>query len=200
MPAQIELLSCDVPEVNSPAFGALREQVLDAYVLDKPAQIPAACKSELFDWAEEIMEHAKGDAIGLKLAGIPDEMQAALRWAGVPLSLHGPLEWGRDIEAADIVCPSVDGDHLSLPHSDALSGMTSLAIRPIRHFIGKRFGIRLQAATAISCYLWSNQAVIVSRAIVRAGGFLHGPQVGQRASIAIEPCAAQYFSWVTEES
>ena len=196
MPAAIEAVDSPVPQQHSHAFGALREAVLDAYLLNRPAQVPGAALELLRPWAEEVIDSAHGSLRGLNVDGLDESLFASLRWAGVPFSLEGPLQWGTDIIVDDVERPHVNDTQLVLPNPEALSGMTSLAIRPVRHFIGKHFGIRLQAATGISCYFWSNQAIIISRAVVRAGGFLHGPAVGQRASIAIDPGDAQTFSWL----
>lgn len=196
MSAPIEALDCRAPKQHSHEYGALREAVLDAYVLNRPAKVPGAALEQLQSWAEELLASAQGSLRGLNIAGLEEAYFASLRWAGVPFSLAGPLQWGSDILVDDVERPHVNDEQLVLPNPQALSRMTSLAIRPVRHFIGKHFGIRLQAATGISCYFWSNQAVIISRAVVRAGGFLHGPAVGQRASIAIDPGDAQSFSWL----
>ena len=199
MPAPIEIVDQAPPQPNSAAYGFLREQFLEAVLLDRPARIPGACEKELRAWADEVLEQAEGDLIGLNIHGVPEDMLPVLRWAGIPLSLTGPLLWVQDFDCADVSRPCLRDDKLLLPNADQLSLLTSLAIRPIRHYVGKRFGIRLQAATSLSCYLWSNQALIISSALVRAGGFLHGPHVGQRASIAIDPGSAQIFNWLDEE-
>jgi hypothetical protein len=70
-----------------------------------------------------------------------------------------------------------------------------LALKPLRLLVAKRLGCRLQAATGLHFFLWSNQAVLVSHAEVPLGGFLHGPLAGTRHSISIAPGGAQVIRW-----
>ncbi|NRA38102.1 MAG: hypothetical protein HRU15_08185 [Planctomycetes bacterium] len=198
MSNNIQLTDEPAPEAGTAAYGALYEAIMDAHLLGLQVAIPTSEHESLENWLQEILSNAEGALRGVAVAGIPKEWLPILRWAGVPISLEGPLIWGTDIVTADVKSPKVENDTLVLPSIESLSKLTSLGMRPVRHFIGSAFGIRLQAANSISCYLWSNQTVLISRTQVLAGGFLHGPNPGQRASLAIEPGTVQLLSWTDE--
>jgi hypothetical protein len=159
---------------------------------------------EQLAWARAITGTAHGVPRGLDLDGLPADWCAALSSVGVPLAPAGASEReGRDLRwGRDILCPSgnqatlvVSEGLLMLPAIGTLVTMSSLALKPLRAFIASHLGIRLQAAAGIHVVLWANQAVLVSCAAVPLGGFFHGPQVGQRTSVALEPGGVQVLRW-----
>lgn len=198
MSNNIQLIDSEAPKQGTAAYGALYEAMLDAELLDQQVEIPKSEHQVLQDWLQEVLSNAEGPLRGIAIEGVPKEWMPILRWAGVPISVDGPLHWGTEITTAGISRPRVENNILTLPSIEVLIHLTSLGMRPVRHFIGQQFGVRLQAANSISCYLWSNQTVLISRTQVLAGGFLHGPNPGQRASLAIEPGTAQLLSWTNE--
>jgi hypothetical protein len=183
------------PTRDSSDFGALRARVLDAHLHHRAVLVPRSIAQELEDWAGNVMASATGATIGLSAATVPDLWYDLLAWSGVPMSLDGPLHWDTDITEGDVATPEFHGQKLVLPPPPVLAQLTSLALKPLRQLVTNRLGCRLQAATGLHFYLWPNQAVLVSQAEVLLGGFLHGPDVGTRHSIAIPPGGAQVIRW-----
>ncbi len=184
------------PPPHSTDFGGLRARVLDAYVLGRRALVPADVIAELSTWAEGLLADAGGSARGLSAAEVPDSWFDLLSWAGVPMSPVGELRWGHDLlEDPAAPTPEFRGDRLALPPPQVLAQLTSLALRPLRLHIARRLGVRLQAATGVHLWLWPRQAVLVSRAEVPLGGFLYGPETGQRHGVAINPGGFQVMHW-----
>jgi hypothetical protein len=156
-------------------------------------------------WARAACASAQGEPRGLDLAGVDADWCAALSWVGVPLARPGAadrdprnLRWGRDLIATaqpPSSAPELVEGVLVLPPAERLLALTSLDLKPLRAFVAARLGIRLQAAAGIHVLLWANQAVLVSCAGVPLGGFFHGPQLGQRSSVALEPGAVQVLRW-----
>ena len=184
------------PSPDSTDFGGLRARVLDAYVLGRRALIPADALGSLATWAEQLLADAGGPARGLTAAEVPDPWFDLLSWAGVPMSPAGELRWGRDLlEDPAVPAPEMRGDCLVLPSSSVLAKLTSLALRPLRLHVARRIGVRLQAATGLHLWLWPRQALLVSRAEVPLGGFLYGPEPGQRHGVAVNPGGFQVMHW-----
>jgi hypothetical protein len=183
------------PPRESADFGALRVRVLGAHLYQRPALVPRQVADELDTWATGIISTARSATIGLAAAEVPDLWYDLLAWSGVPMSVDGPLRWGFDISEDAVAMPEFHGAKLVLPPPAVLAQLTSLALRPLRLLVAKRLGCRLQAATGLHFYLWSNQAVLISTAEVPLGGFLHGPLAGTRHSIAVPPGGAQVIRW-----
>lgn len=184
------------PPPTSTDFGALRARVLDAYILGRRALVPSDALAGLASWAEDLLADAGGPARGLTASKVPDSWFDLLSWAGVPMAPAGDLHWGKDLlEDPTVPTPEFRGDTLALPSPQALAQLTSLALRPLRLQISRRLGVRLQAATGLHLWLWPRQAVLVSRAEVPLGGFLYGPETGQRHGIAVEPGGFQVMHW-----
>lgn len=183
------------PSRTSGDFGALRARILDAHLFQRPVLAPRSVATELDAWAAGVIASASGPAIGLVAAGVPDMWYDLLAWSGVPMSTQGPLTWGADIDEAGVSVPEFHGQKLLLPPPTVLAQLTSLALKPLRQLVANRLGCRLQAATGLHLYLWRNQAVLVSHAEVPLGGFLHGPEVGMRHSVAVPPGDAQVLRW-----
>jgi hypothetical protein len=112
-----------------------------------------------------------------------------------PISAQGPLQWGVDIYEADVPLPEFQGAALVLPPPPLLAQLTSLALKPLRMLATRQLNIRLQAATGLQLYVWANQAVLVSRAEVPLGGFLHGPEPGTRHSLSVPVGGSQVITW-----
>lgn len=195
MSIDIQLNDEAAPDADSPAFGLLREQVLDAYLLQRPASIPAVLDEVLRQWADSVVDSAIGPGLGCDPAGMDTQIFQALRRAGMPFALNGSLQFGRDIISCDAAQVSEQDGHLLVPDAEQLLHMNSVRMRPLRRFIAGHFKMRLQAACDISCYLWSNQMLLISRQPVRVAGFVHGPEHGQRSSLALDPGGTQLFSW-----
>jgi hypothetical protein len=189
------LLDRPAPAPDSGDFGALRARVLDAHVTGRPVLVPRAVAPELDAWAAEVVAGAEGQARGLVSEDVPDLWYDVLAWSGVPMSVAGPLRWGVDIMEAEVEMPEIREGALLLPPPPVLAQLTSLALRPLRRLVAERMGCRLQAATGLYFYLWSNQAVLVSRAEVPLGGFLHGPENGTRHYVSVPPGGSQVLRW-----
>lgn len=183
------------PQRGCAAFGQLRSRVLDALTLDLPAEVPAALHGELLDWAHEQLAGRQGDLRGVRLGGVPRGWIETLGWAGVPLAAAGELTWGTDLGEGQVERPKIEGDRLLLPLADELAQLSSLALKPIRAWIGQRLRCRLQAAPGLRLYLWRDRALLVSHLDVPVGGFLYGPAPGSRASLALAPGGAQVITW-----
>lgn len=188
-------LSAPGPAEHSPDMGEFRERVLRSLLFGDTVGIPQDLIASLVDWAENILQQAEGPALGLIPQGIAADMAETLRWAGMPFGLNGPLRWGGDIIEADTKRPEIIDDQLQLPSANRLAEMTSLGIKPMRYFIGQRLGLRLQSATNIRLFIWSNQALVISCTMIPIGGFLHGPQDSQRFNLAMNPGGHQLFHW-----
>lgn len=175
---------------DAAAIGAWRVRVLDAALLGRAPEPgpPAPLDQELSRWAGEIMAAARGPARGLVDAEVPEDWREALTWAGVPFGAAGDLRWGVDLQGQPgLRVPELRDGRLLLPEPGTLSQLTSLALRPLRLFVAARLGCRLQAAAGVHFYLWANQAALVSCVQVPVGGFLYGPEEGQRHSLSILP-------------
>lgn len=183
------------PARDSADFGALRVKVLAAHLNQRAALIPRPVAVELDAWAAGVIASAHGGSIGLAAGGVPEMWYDLLAWSGVPMSVDGPLHWGVDISEEAVSVPEFHGAKLVLPPPPVLAQLTSLALKPLRQLVANRLGCRLQAATGLNFYLWSNQALLVSQAEVPLGGFLHGPVAGTRHSLAVPPGGAQVIRW-----
>lgn len=175
-------------------FGALRCRVLDALLLDLPAEVPAGLIDELSAWAAPFAVHS-GGLLGVDVASVPAAWLDLLGWAGVPLAKGGALRWGGDLDEGMIERPAVSGDRLLLPPPALLAGLSGVGLKPLRAWVGIRLGSRLQAAPGVRLYLWATQALMVSRHDQPVGGFFHGPVSGSRTVLAIEPGGWQRVSW-----
>jgi hypothetical protein len=180
------------------ALGAWRVRVLDAAVTGRVREPgpPAPLDAELSRWAGEIMASARGPARGLVAGEVPEGWRETLSWAGVPFGTAGDLGWGVHVQGQPgLLVPELRDGRLLLPEPGTLARLTSLALRPLRLFVAARLGCRLQAAAGVHFYLWANQAVLVSCVQVPVGGFLYGPEEGQRHSLSILPGACQLVTW-----
>jgi hypothetical protein len=183
---------------DAAATGAWRVRALDEALLGRApaARPPATLDQELPAWAGEILASARGPARGLLAAQVPERWRARLAWAGVPFGTAGDLGWGVHFqEQPGLAVPERRGSRLLLPQPEALAQLTSLALKPLRLFVAAQLGCRLQSAAGVHVYQWENQAALVSCVAVPIGGFLYGPQPGQRHSLSILPGAFQLVSW-----
>jgi hypothetical protein len=115
---------------------------------------------------------------------------------GVPLGLSQDLMWGRDVvEHATLQLPSLRDGIMQLPVLQILESLTSLQLKPLRMFVAHKLGCRLQIATKVHFYLWANQSLLISCAGVPVGGFLYGPEPGQRHSLSIPIGGYQLLTW-----
>jgi hypothetical protein len=183
------------PATNSSNFGKLRADVLLAHLTGQRVLIPHSVAESLDAWAQTIMAKAQGPALGLGASSIPPMWSDVLAQSGVPLSKDGPLMWGRDVREDDVPLPIFHGDCLVLPPPTTIAQLTSLALKPLRLLVTKHLNVRLQAATGLQLFLWTNQALIISHADVPLGGFLHGPRIGMRHSISVDVGGAQVIEW-----
>jgi hypothetical protein len=158
--------------------------------------VPQSVLEVLRPWASAMIAAGQGPARGLSAAQVPERWRETLAWAGVPFGTAGDLSWGTDLqEVPELVVPELRAGRLLLPIPGTLAQLTSLALKPLRLFVAERLGCRLQLAAGVHFYLWSNQAVLVSCADVPVGGFLHGPDVGQRHAVSIQPGGFQVIAW-----
>ncbi len=184
------------PPPGSPDAGRLRVRVLEAVVLGGTVEVPQAVAGELEAWAVQVAAAGGGPARGVDHASVPVAWRAVLSWAGVPLAPGGTLRWGVDLdEDAALAEPQVGAAGVRLPPAERLTALTSLALKPLRLFVGERLGFRLQAGSALHVALWPRQAVLVSSADVTLGGFFHGPEHGQRSALSVAPGGFQVVRW-----
>jgi hypothetical protein len=186
------------PHTDSAEYGALRIHALDAALGLRPpdAAVPPPVRAELGRWADEMRAAGRGPARGLSAPQVPERWRETLAWAGMPFGTAGDLHWGTDLkEVPGLMIPELRSGCLLLPVPDTLEQLTSLALKPLRLFVAERLGCRLQSAAGVHVYLWSNQAVLISCSEVPIGGFLHGPEPGQRHSVSMPPGGFQVISW-----
>lgn len=194
--AMIRRIDVPVPAAESGAMGALRSAVLEAHLLDQPAEIPTGCADAVQAWCEDVLGDVEGEAQGLRTVGVPESWRSTLSWAGVPFAATGALQWGRDLsEDATLEHPCIIGDHLHLPPEEALAECTGLGIKPLRLWVQQRTGVRLQAAPGLRLYVWPSHGLVISHLDIPVGGFLYGPGVGTRMGLTIHPGAWQLVPW-----
>lgn len=187
-----------LPHADTAAYGELRVCALDVAMGLRPADatVPQSLRAELGRWTDEVIAAGRGPTRGLSLSHVPERWRETLAWAGVPFGSAGDLRWGTDLkEVPDLKVPELRAGCLSLPVPEALAQLTSLALKPLRLFVAERLGCRLQSAAGVHLSLWSNQAVLISCSDVPVGGFLHGPELGQRHSVSIPAGGFQVISW-----
>jgi hypothetical protein len=177
------------------AFGQLRSRVLDALLLGLPARVPASLRDELLAWAAEQVGDARGVARGVDLPSVPHGWVETLGWSGVPLAARGELLWDRDLRMGTVDVPTQIGECLLLPPPDRLAELSGLAIKPLRNWVGRHLGCRLQAAPGLRLFLWADRALVVSHLDLPIGGFLYGPAAGSRASLAVSAGGWQVVTW-----
>ncbi len=187
-----------LPPRENAQFGAWRVRTLDAAISGRPLSgpVPLAVNHELAVWAEEIIASAHGPTRGLLDRNVPNRWRDTLAWAGMPFGVAGDVRWGEDLhEQSSLAVPELRDGQLLLPLPEVLEQLTSLALRPVRLFIAEKLGTRLQVAAGVHFYLWANQAALVSCCEVPVGGFLYGPEAGQRHSLSLPPGGGQVISW-----
>jgi len=187
--------SSRVPLFDSGAYGKLRSQALDAVVLGLASSVPRGVQSDLTAWVKDVIGTAGGGSRGLDYESVPPAWFEVLCWAGVPFARHGELKWGQDLLESDVKRPMVLRDALQLPSPDRLMDLSSLGIKPMRLFLSQKLGCRLQSAAGVRLYLWPSQAVVVSQVDIPLGGFIYGPNPGQRFSMALNPGGYQMVTW-----
>jgi hypothetical protein len=195
MAAAIATVDIKAPLRDCAAFGALRCRVLDALLLDQPAEVPSSLSGELLTWAQLQVAGGKGPLRGLDVSTVPGAWLDLLAWSGVPLAKDGELRWGRDICDGPVERPSMTHGRLTLPPPELLSEQSGIGLKPVRAWVSERLGSRLQGAPGLRVYLWTNQALVVSRHDQPVGGFFYGPVVGNRTGLAIDPGAWQLVTW-----
>jgi hypothetical protein len=182
-----------MPEAPDPELVASwRCQLLDAQIAGRQVTAPAELRVACAAWLAEAAPAGLPPALGV--AGAPEEWLDTLAWCGLPIG-PGPLRWGTDLAQAAVDCPTVRDGRLLLPPPEALAGLTSLALKPLRLFIAERLGVRLQAAPFIRLWLWPGRAVLQSLAPMPLAGFLYGPAPGHRAGLALEAWGSQIETW-----
>lgn len=182
-----------MPAAHDPELlASWRCQVLDAQIAGKTAKPPAELRPACAAWLAEVAPPGAQPAQGV--AEVPDDWLDTLAWSGMPIG-PGPLRWGTDVAQADIGCPTLRDGRLLLPPPEDLASLTSLALKPLRLFIGERLGVRLQAAPGIRLWLWPGRAVLQSQAPMPLAGFIYGPSPGHRAGLALEPWGSQIVTW-----
>ena len=149
---------------------------------------------------EDRVEHwlalPTGKPRGVDVGQLPLRLVEVLIYLGVPLARGGSLRWGEHLMIAEVDRPLRDErGRLLLPPLDELLALTSLSLRPLRQFIAEHVGLRLQTASGISFHLWTDMALLVSAVGVPVGGFLYGPQAGQRHALAVPAGGEQVIRW-----
>jgi len=176
------------PSSGTAAYGHLRAGLLDALAWNAPTTLPAALAMELGSWLDGLRGLLTGPAQGVAVAALPADHREVYTWAGLPLAAEGPLQWSVDLrEEANLRLPCLTGGRLLLPPPQRLSELTAVELKPVRRFIAERLGVRLQAAPGMRLFVWPGIAVVVNCAGTCLGGFLHGPEHGQRSSLLLKP-------------
>lgn len=169
---------------------------LDHELLGRPFTLAPPAAATLGWLQEAVLARAQGPLLGLACDDLDEARFAALRSAGAALARGGALRWGHDVrEHIALSAPTILDQHLQLPPPEVLFGCNGVQLKPLRAWFGQRLGLRLQAAPRIACYLWSNQALLVSCRQERLGGFLHGPGPGQRHPLTWEPNQPLWLRW-----
>jgi hypothetical protein len=152
-------------------------------------------------WAQGIVGGCDGPCRGLAPASVDQPWFQALRLVGIPFGADdgsdAGLNWGDNL-LPDGSCqePTLTGDQLRLPADPAqLLRLPGPALKPIRTLVDRLYGIRLQGPSRVAFTLWNSQALVLSTRSVPVGGFLHGPNTGQRQSLTLLPGAAFLHRW-----
>ncbi len=170
--------------------------LIDEHFSGRDAEIDSGLRSALADEFAALLATIAGRPRGVDLTGVPAFLVDDLHELGLPLAAGGELRWGHDIMVCDISRPVLDAQgNLLLPPIAELMQLSSLALRPVRGFIGTRLGLRLQTAAGVALHLFEDAAVLVSRCDVPLGGFLYGPQPGQRHGVSLQPGGHQLITW-----
>jgi hypothetical protein len=186
----------DMSPRHSAEFGSKRILALDAFLAGRASQLPEPVASELRDWSFTIASRARGALRGLLFPAEAPVWRRALARIGVPIGHSANLVWGKDvIEQPALSLPHITDGTLQLPSLQILESLTSLQLKPVRMFVARMLGCRLQIATNVHFYLWENQSLLVSCASIPLGGFLYGPEPGQRHSLSIAAGGYQLVSW-----
>lgn len=192
IPSSAEFAIPDPPP-HSGADGRRLVQGLDAVLLALGDPDALGAQHRLL--LDEVRKRAQGALQGLDVAGVASDMLDALRWSGVPLAVGGDVRWGRQVRQADVPTPQMVADGVLVPDPARLRRCNGVELKPLRRRLAGDFGVRLQAAPGIACYLWRNQALLVSMRDEPLAGFLHGPNTGQRHSLAWEPGELVWLRW-----
>jgi hypothetical protein len=194
--AVIHRTDAAAPNPESGEMGVLRSAVLEAHLLDRPAEVPAAIADALEAWAAEVLHDVRGAPRGVSLEGIDEGWLSTLSWAGVPFARGGELKWQRDIRVDEQAqSPRIEGDQLVLPSPEHLAECSGLGIKPVRTWIQNRLGVRLQAAPGLRLYVWPSHGMVISHLNLTVGGFLYGPGFGTRMGLTIHPGTWQMVPW-----
>jgi hypothetical protein len=127
-------------------------------------------------------------------ATVPAGWLDPLADAGIPFAARGE-PWDAEVDPA-LELPRQEGDdRLVLPSLERFRTLTSLPLKPVRRWVQWRQGVRLQVGTGVRLWLWSNRLLLRNGASVHRGGFVHGPQRGMRAVIALDPEQTLVVSW-----
>ncbi|MFW5859942.1 MAG: hypothetical protein ACOCYP_07940 [Planctomycetota bacterium] len=174
------------------ALSALVDQRLGG--LD--AGLDAGLRDALSLEVDALLGSIAGRPRGVDLATVPAFLVDDLHELGLPLAPGGELRWGHDIMVCDVSRPVLDAQgNLLMPPIAELMQLSSLALRPVRGFIGTRLGVRLQTAAGVALHLFDDAALLISRREVPLGGFLYGPHPGQRHGVSLQPGSHQLITW-----
>jgi len=192
----IRLVADAPPAPGTGAEGALRSAILEAALLDLPASVPTAAAEKLQRWRDDLLAKMAGEPVGVSLDGLDPLWRSTLSWAGVPFARNGTLRWPLDLRC-DPHCdrPHIEDGVLIMPNHDALAECSALGIKPVRTWIHRRFGVRLQAAAGLRLYIWPAHALVISHLDIPVAGFLYGPDTGTRMGLTIHPGSCQVVSW-----
>ncbi len=194
----------DMDMVDGQDMAAMRaglacQRLLYRRLLDLDLDVPAdSCvdMAAVEERVERLLALPAGTPRGLDVVRLPLRLVEVLIHLGIPLARGGSLRWGEHVMIAEVDRPLCDErGRLLLPPLDELLAITSLGLRPLRQFIADHLGLRLQTASAVSFHVWTDMAVLVSAVAVPVGGFLYGPQAGQRHALALSAGGEQIVRW-----
>ncbi len=155
--------------------------------------VPADGAAEIAAWAQELAASGRR-RMGVDPATVPAPWRDVLADAGVPFAPGGQPWTARGVDA--LPRPRLDPDGtLLLPPLERFRTLTSLPLKAVRLWVHERFGVRLQVATGVRLWLWSNQLAVVNGDDRHRGGFLHGPTRGMRTVLSLDPGQAQVVRW-----
>jgi hypothetical protein len=181
------------PPPGSGADGVRLVAGLDAVLLGVSSGVALEAQHALL--LEEIIARADGPLRGLDPEGVPSDALEALRWAGVPLAPAGAIRWGNEMRPGKVEQPCFVEGTLEIPDAAVLRACNGVQLKQLRRFCADHLGVRLQAAPGVALYLWANQALVVSLRDEDLAGFLHGPETGQRHSLAWAPGEPLWVRW-----
>ncbi len=156
---------------------------------DDPAADP-----ELVAWADGLIQ-GNGVPVGIAIDEVDPGWIEPLALAGVPLASQGQVSWRRSVRIAEIAAPVLHDDLLELPPLGRFTTLTSLPLKPLRQWVQRQLGLRLQAGVGVQVFLRERRLVMLNCAGIPRHGFAYGPPAGMRTVLQLEPGRWSDVGW-----